>query len=79
MLGAPRTVATLITQSASAVRASAAYAARRSCGERHVHAGAGSRPAIVSISPRLARLTPARAIPRTRLAAGASPGVRFTI
>jgi hypothetical protein len=63
----------LTTYSASVVTVSASYARR--CHGGHHHAGAASRPASTWISPRHAR----RATWRVLLAAGAAPGIGFTI
>jgi len=72
-------VPTLTMHNASVATPRAAYAARRSRGERHLHAGAGAGPISTWISPRQARLAAACATPRVRLAASAKPGIRVTI
>ncbi len=66
-------LARLTTHSASVVALSAMYARRRHGGCHH--AGAASGPASTWISPRHAR----RATLGALLAAGAVPGIRFTI
>ncbi len=75
----PRIWPALTMQSASVASPSAAYAARRSCGERHLHTGAGAGPISTMISPHHARLTWAYAAPPAPRAAGAMPTFRSTI
>jgi hypothetical protein len=74
-MGWPCMLATFSAPSATVAIPSTAYAARRCDGERHRHAGAASGPASTWISPLHAR----RATRRVLLAAGAVPGIGFTI